>query len=638
MFKVDWEKTSITYQLPEGMVEKMVSLAYPDKKLTSFELIAGGCANLNYKIQLQNETQPLILRIYLRDKDAAYREQKLAELIKETVPIPLTHYIGELEGHHFAITEFMTGVPLRDLLLGDAPHDLNAIMSEVGLILSKITAHEFPKAGFLNKELEVTPYESSEVIKFAQGCLNDKTVLSVLSPEMIDEIKEAIDQHANLFPNNDEKRLVHGDFDPANILVDKINNSWVVTGILDWEFAFSGSCLWDVANMLRYAHKMPPEFQNSFIDALQRNGVKLPAHLRTTIHLLNLSSLLDLLKRSDSQRHLNRCADIRELITHILAELNNMQKIDRVEIKPYDPNWPSAFEIEAKRIKEALGHNCLAIHHIGSTSVPGLAAKPIIDMIPVVKDITEVDSYNVAMEALGYKAMGEYGIPLRRYFQKGLERRTHNIHVFEQNNPEIDRHLKFRDWMRTHPDDMQAYAELKRNLAIRFKNDIFSYCLGKEDFVAAIDKKAGWLAFRFVKALTPREWQAAKHFRDTYFFGPHGIEDPYTWTFNHEEHAHLVLYQGTEIVAYAHIQFWPDKRTAIRIIATDENKRNQRFGSKFLALIEKWLRSLGVKSIHAESRQSSLRFYLKNGYTEMSFNDPENHESDPNDVPVGKLL
>jgi GrpB-like predicted nucleotidyltransferase (UPF0157 family)/GNAT superfamily N-acetyltransferase len=460
----------------------------------------------------------------------------------------------------------------------------------------------------------------------------------VLSPEVIAKIKQTIEEHASSFPAGDEKHLVHGDFDPANILVDQINGSWVVTGILDWEFAFSGSCLWDVANMLRYAHKMPPEFQNSFLDALQRNGIKLSAHWHTTIYLLNLSSLLDLLKRSDPQRHPNRCADIRELIDHILSELNNMQKIDRVEIKPYDANWPSAFEIEAKLIKEALGHNCLAIHHIGSTSVPGLAAKLIIDMIPVVKDITEVDNYNAAMEVLGYKAMGEYGIPMRRYFQKGLEHRTHNIHVFEQNNPEIDRHLKFRDWMRTHPEDMQAYADLKKNLAIRFKNDIFSYCLGKEDFIAAIDKKAGWLAFRFVKALTSREWQSAKHFRDTYFFDPHGIEDPYTWTFNHEEHAHLVLYQGTEILAYAHIQFWPDQRTAIRIIAVDENKRNQDSGSKFLALIEKWLKSFGVKSIHAESRQSSLRFYLKNGYCSMPFDDPEGHESDPNDVPVGKLL
>jgi len=327
MFKADWEKTSITYQLPEGMVEKMVSLAYPDKKLTSSELIAGGCANLNIKILLEDEKRSLILRVYLRDKEAAYREQKLAALLKETVPVPLTHYVGELEGYHFAITEFMPGISLRDLLLGDVPHDLSAIMHEVGLILSKITAHEFPKAGFFDKELEVVLSESSDVIKFAQGCLNDKTLLSALDPSVIAEIKKAIEQHASSVPTSDEKHLVHGDFDPANILVDKINGSWVVTGILDWEFAFSGSCLWDVANMLRYAHKMPREFQNSFIEALQKNGIKLPAHWCTTIHLLNLSSLLDLLKRSDPQRHPHRCADIRELIDNILGELNNRQTL-----------------------------------------------------------------------------------------------------------------------------------------------------------------------------------------------------------------------------------------------------------------------------------------------------------------------
>ena len=279
MFKTDWEKTSVTYQLPECMVEHMVQLAYPDKKLISHESIAGGCANLNFKIQLENEKHSLILRVYLRDKDAADREHKLAALVKETVPVPLTHYIGELEGYHFAITEFMPGLSLRDLLLGDAPHDLSAIMSDVGMILSKITAYDFPKSGFLNKELEVVPYESSDIINFAQGCLNDKTVLSVLSPEVISGIQKAIEHNVSLLPADDGKHLVHGDFDPANILVDKINGSWVVTGILDWEFAFSGSYLWDVANMLRYAHKMPPEFQNSFIDALQRNGIKLPPRL-----------------------------------------------------------------------------------------------------------------------------------------------------------------------------------------------------------------------------------------------------------------------------------------------------------------------------------------------------------------------
>ena len=243
MFKSSWEKTSVTYQLPEGMVEKMVHLAYPNQKLTSFELIAGGCANLNYKIQLEDETQPLILRIYVRDKTAAYREQKLAELLKQTVPVPRIYYIGELEGHQFAMTEFMSGISLRDLFLGCVPHDLSTIMHEVGITLSNISAHTFSKAGFLDKDLNIIPYEFSDVIKFAQDCLTHSTVLSVLDSSIISDIQKTIEQCTHLCQTDDEKHLVHGDFDPANILVDKINDSWVVTGILDWEFAFSGSCL-----------------------------------------------------------------------------------------------------------------------------------------------------------------------------------------------------------------------------------------------------------------------------------------------------------------------------------------------------------------------------------------------------------
>lgn len=309
-----------------------------------------------------------------------------------------------------------------------------------------------------------------------------------------------------------------------------------------------------------------------------------------------------------------------------------MKKI--IEIVPYDPNWPHIFEAEAIEIKKALGNNCLDIHHIGSTSVPGLAAKPVIDMVSVVHNIMTLDDATGAMEILGYEAKGEYGMIFRRYFQK----KGFNIHVFEQTSSEIDGHLLFRDWMREHAADRESYATLKQDLALRYPNDIYQYVFGKDAFVKNIHSKTGFNGLRVVKSLTPREWAAAKHFRDTYFFGPHGIEDPYTWTFNHEEHAHLVLYQGTEIIGYAHIQFWPDKRAAIRIIAVDENKRNQNSGSQFLVFIEKWLKSLGVESIHAESRKSSLKFYLKNGYTEMPFDDPEDHESNLNDIPVGKML
>ena len=311
-----------------------------------------------------------------------------------------------------------------------------------------------------------------------------------------------------------------------------------------------------------------------------------------------------------------------------------------IEIKPYDPNWPHVFEKEAVLIQQALGGNCLAIHHIGSTAVPGLAAKPKIDIIAVVQDPLLARDQ---LEKIGIQYSGEYNIPLHYGFSKRGDIDL-NLHVYEEFHPEIGLNLCFRDYLRNHTNKRDDYATLKEELIqdessfTKGNSPFTNYTLRKGDFIREVLREAGFSGIRMLKCNDNTEWAAAKHFRDTYFFGLHGIDDPYTWTFNHKEHAHLVLYQGVEIVAYAHIQFWPDNRSAIHIIATDEDKRNQDFGSRFLALIEKWLRSLGIKSIHAESRQSSLRFYLKNGYCSMPFNDPEGHESDPNDVPVGKVI
>lgn len=309
-----------------------------------------------------------------------------------------------------------------------------------------------------------------------------------------------------------------------------------------------------------------------------------------------------------------------------------------VSVVPYDPTWPKYFADEAQRIKHVLGSNCIDIHHIGSTAVPGLSAKPIIDMLPVVNDIVLVDNVSDAMQSLGYRVEGEYGMPLRRYFRKGSRVNTHHVHVFEKDSPEIERHLLFRDWLRLHAEDARAYATLKIALAERFPMDISGYCLGKNEFVAAIETKTGFNKPRIVCALTDGEWKAVRYFRDTYFFGPYGINDPYTWTFQHDEHVHFVLYQATNIIGYAHIQRWPANRVALRIIVIDEPQRNKNSGSVLLQCIEAWLKTVGIKSIHVESRKSSLGFYLKNGYVNMPFGDPDGHESHPDDIPVGKVL
>ncbi len=319
-FKSTWEKADQQHQLPAGVPEKMIRLAYPDKKLISYEILTGGCANLNIKIKLEGDELPYILRIYLRDPVSAYREQMLGALLKPTLPVPLTHYIGDCEGYRYAITDFMPGITLRDLLLGSLPHDVGAIMYEVGVLLSKISIHIFTEAGFFDKNLKIMrPATDGDYLAYAQECLQNQIVLSQLTPETIAKINYFLDKYGHLFPGKDEKHLVHADFDPANILVDNVNGIWKVIGILDWEFSFSGSTLCDVANMLRYAHQMPSQFEEAFLNGLCDGGVILPEHWQITIRLLNLLSLLDCLVRSDPKNQPNQCADICKLIDYIVS-------------------------------------------------------------------------------------------------------------------------------------------------------------------------------------------------------------------------------------------------------------------------------------------------------------------------------
>ncbi|HEX8395962.1 MAG TPA: GrpB family protein [Pyrinomonadaceae bacterium] len=164
----------------------------------------------------------------------------------------------------------------------------------------------------------------------------------------------------------------------------------------------------------------------------------------------------------------------------------------KVEIVPHDPRWQEAFEAEAKQVASALGENVIAVHHIGSTAIPNIYAKPVIDLLVEVRDITEVDGRSSAMESLDYEAKGEFGIPGRRYFRKDNREgiRTHQIHAFETGSAEVKRHLAFRDYMIANPEDAQRYSELKRRLAEEHPQSIDGYMDGKDGFIKEIDRKA----------------------------------------------------------------------------------------------------------------------------------------------------
>ena len=157
----------------------------------------------------------------------------------------------------------------------------------------------------------------------------------------------------------------------------------------------------------------------------------------------------------------------------------------------YNPEWPKAFEDESAQIRRILGENLLRVFHIGSTSVPGLQAKPIIDIMPVVRGIAQVDACTAAFEGIGYEVMGEFGMPGRRYMRKGGDNRTHQVHMFQYDNTaDILRHLAFRDYLRCRPAICAAYGKLKSELARQYPSDIEAYGDGKEDFVKRVERDA----------------------------------------------------------------------------------------------------------------------------------------------------
>jgi NAD-dependent deacetylase len=165
-----------------------------------------------------------------------------------------------------------------------------------------------------------------------------------------------------------------------------------------------------------------------------------------------------------------------------------------VAIVEYDATWPWLYEEEAARIREALGEGVLAIEHMGSTAVPGLPAKPVID-ISVGLERLELDEGQIeAMTKLGYDYLGEFGLRGRLFFRKGKERRTHHAHVVEWDGEHWHRHRAFRDYLREHPEEAVRYGQVKRRIATEARG-MHDYWERKQEFVDELVARA-WRWYR----------------------------------------------------------------------------------------------------------------------------------------------
>lgn len=179
---------------------------------------------------------------------------------------------------------------------------------------------------------------------------------------------------------------------------------------------------------------------------------------------------------------------IHDNLPHVLYRMKNPRK---VEIAPYDPHWPDLFKQEASRIQHVLGDHLKEIYHIGSTAIPNMPAKPVIDMMLVCDNLDDIDLIAEKLAELNYYNLRRQIIPHQSFFIRRQDNHIgFHLHIHEKGSPQIKRHVNFRDYVIQHPDAAKAYATLKINLAKQFADDMNSYVFGKDKIVQEIDAKA----------------------------------------------------------------------------------------------------------------------------------------------------
>lgn len=257
----------------------------------------------------------------------------------------------------------------------------------------------------------------------------------------------------------------------------------------------------------------------------------------------------------------------------------------KIQVLPYDPNWKEKYEFEAGLINKVLGDKVMGLHHIGSTSVPGLSAKPDIDILLI---IDELES-SLMLQDIGYIFKGEINIPLRYFFSKNTDYSKVNLHICKKDHGFIDLQLKFRDYLRGHDDVCKAYSNLKYEIikspdAGKKIARLPNYTLAKNDFIKATLEKAGYGGLIVNFCVHEQEWQSAQILRQQEFDRV-GLQDSYQWNFYQENHKHLVLYLGTKIIGYADIEVFPNNEPIITVISMKDEYSEQEYKAKFMRII-----------------------------------------------------
>ncbi|WP_372870063.1 phosphotransferase family protein, partial [Planomicrobium okeanokoites] len=324
--KAGWERTKPMILPDHPTISVMLKEILNGKSITRIEPLGGGLSNSNLKITLQNE-ETIVLRIYNDGGKKADIEKEVLQLVHGKLPVPEVLYhdfsLSTLE-YPFVVLSWVDGFQLSELFQKGDPSDLANSGNEVGRHLAEMHSIQFSSPGFFDATLNVQEFKISGAASFLallDEILRDRPVIQNLGSDMVHKIGQFAKEQAPLLDHlGNQSSLVHSDFNALNILVEREGNGITVTGILDWEFAFSNSPLIDIGNILRYENGDVSSFMRPFISSYRDNGGILPQHWLQQAKLLDLIALCDLANNED-------CGEVR---------LRDLQKLIRQTMNEWD--------------------------------------------------------------------------------------------------------------------------------------------------------------------------------------------------------------------------------------------------------------------------------------------------------------
>ncbi len=297
-YNTKFDRRVSTTVFDEKEIRELVSSRLNSSEIESVSLLAGGFMNSNYRLRLRDNAS-LVLRISARSADLK-KELSVLKHVHGRVSVPTVVAEDFSEPHPFALIEFIEGTLFADGLRSVATEDLIKLVAEAGTALQAIHSFNLGKAGFFDENFAFNPvFENfgGSLYEYICSSLASGQVRERLGARLAERTLQCVQSKREIYssiPNS--TRLIHCDYNLKNILIRKIGSAWRVVGILDWEFAISGSPLVDIGNFLRFEDELPPGFSEAFVRGYVSGSIGLPSNWREVARLLDLAAMMNFLE------------------------------------------------------------------------------------------------------------------------------------------------------------------------------------------------------------------------------------------------------------------------------------------------------------------------------------------------------